>query len=254
MSLHMNEKLIIVVDATGYEQILYVPPIDHGIIEYQIKPHARCLIINTDFNNNGKRVDSSITIACEEYCQVTYIFVTAHAHEHKQSVRLVLGGRKAHAVVRGLCLVSGDQHVQLTTAQEHESPETTSDLLIKGVISDKARLAHEGTIVIAPSAPRSRAYQYNKNLVLGDAATVQVQAKPALEVLNNQVQCAHGSAVGAIDALHIFYLQSRGIDVSCAQGLLVKGFIVDMLKEWPGIDARVIDRIVLEKFIDNQVS
>ena len=51
--------------------------------------------------------------------------------------------------------------------------------------------------------------QTNKNLLLSNEA--RVDTKPQLEILADDVKCAHGAAVGQIDEDELFYLETRGI-------------------------------------------
>ena len=70
------------------------------------------------------------------------------------------------------------------------------------------------------------AKQTNKALLLsGDA---QVNTKPQLEIFADDVKCAHGATVGRLREDELFYLRSRGIDVSAARALLVRAFARDV--------------------------
>ena len=70
-------------------------------------------------------------------------------------------------------------------------------------------LVHAGLIRIEKGAARSDAYQTNRNLVLSDKA--KATSIPMLEIDNNDVRCTHGATVGPVDAMSLFYLESRGI-------------------------------------------
>ena len=56
-----------------------------------------------------------------------------------------------------------------------------------------------------------------------------MNAKPELEVFNDDVECAHGSAIGSLDAEALFYLRARGIGMAEAKRMLVAAFFEDVL-------------------------
>jgi Fe-S cluster assembly protein SufD len=65
-------------------------------------------------------------------------------------------------------------------------------------------------------------------LLLSDKA--RVDTKPQLEIVADNVKCAHGATVSQLQADEIFYLQSRGISAPQAQRLLIYGFAMEILE------------------------
>ena len=51
-----------------------------------------------------------------------------------------------------------------------------------------------------------------------------------LEIYADDVKCSHGSTCSQLDESAIFYLMSRGIDLSSAKKMLIKGFLFDALE------------------------
>jgi len=135
-------------------------------------------------------------------------------------------GEHSSIRVRGAYILSGNQQAGITIHQNHTTPHTQSDVIIKGVLTDNARAEYKGLISIATSAPHTDAVQENKNLLLGE--NCRAQSIPSLEILNNEVRCAHGSAVGQIDEDVLFYIQSRGVPIDQATLLLTQGFIAGL--------------------------
>ena len=69
--------------------------------------------------------------------------------------------------------------------------------------------------------------QTNKNLLLSNEA--RVDTKPQLEILADDVKCAHGAAVGQIEEDELFYLETRGIHPELAKNLLTYGFAEEVI-------------------------
>jgi Fe-S cluster assembly protein SufD len=52
--------------------------------------------------------------------------------------------------------------------------------------------------------------------------------KPELEIYADDVKCAHGATVGELDAMQLFYAESRGMEPASARALLVEGFVMGL--------------------------
>ena len=55
--------------------------------------------------------------------------------------------------------------------------------------------------------------------------------KPELEIYADDVECAHGSTVGALDDDALFYLRQRGLDEAQARALLVEAFVGEIIED-----------------------
>ncbi|HEY3217123.1 MAG TPA: Fe-S cluster assembly protein SufD [Candidatus Eisenbacteria bacterium] len=142
-----------------------------------------------------------------------------------------LSGPGAQAYVHGFMFGDGGQHFDLHTLQKHLEEHTTSDLLIKGALKDRARSVYQGLIQVSVGAQHTDAYQANRNLLLSDRA--RADSIPGLEILANDVRCTHGATIGQVDEEQMFYLAARGLKRNEAQRLIVEGFFVPVLDRIP---------------------
>ena len=62
-----------------------------------------------------------------------------------------------------------------------------------------------------------------KAMLLDRSATAN--AKPELEIFADDVKCAHGCAIGELDAMSLYYLQSRGLPPADAKKILLQAFV-----------------------------
>ncbi|MEO6318909.1 MAG: SufD family Fe-S cluster assembly protein [Acidimicrobiales bacterium] len=140
----------------------------------------------------------------------------------------------------------GDQTLDYRTFQDHVAPDTTSNLLFKGTVSDRSRSVYTGLIRVAKTARGTNAFQTNRNIKL--SAEAWAESVPNLQIENNDVHCSHASAVGPIDEEQRFYLESRGIPTVVAERLIVAGFFADVFDKLPASDLRpVLDAAVAAK-------
>jgi Fe-S cluster assembly protein SufD len=129
--------------------------------------------------------------------------------------------------ILGLFIGKKSDNFELKTNQYHISPNSISNLLIKGVFDDQSKFMYQGLIKIEKTGQKSHAYQKNKNLILSEK--VYVDSRPFLEILADDVFCTHGSTTGKIDEESLFYIKSRGLEQKKAQELYVSGFIQEII-------------------------
>ena len=181
-------------------------------------------------------------------------------HAELQWIQTVLGGRMtkansyfdlagsgSQAFVNGFMFGDDSQHFHLHTLQRHLVDHTTSDLLIKCALKDKARSIYQGLIQVSEGAQRTDAYQANRNLLLSNKA--RADSIPGLEILANDVRCTHGATIGQVDEEQMFYLMARGLARPQAQQLIVEAFFTPVLDRIPLESVRNQLRQVIERKI-----
>lgn len=163
--------------------------------------------------------------------ELHWIQVMLGARMSKTNIWYDLDGRGAQAFVHGFMFGDQRQHFHLHTLQRHLQPDTTSDLLIKGCLKDRARSVYQGLIQVAVDAQRTNAYQANRNLLLSEQA--RADSIPGLEILANDVRCTHGATIGHVDPEQMYYLLSRGLPEVDARRLIVEAFFEPVLDRIP---------------------
>ena len=139
-----------------------------------------------------------------------------------------LDGRGGSATMLGASFGQHDQIVDFRTFQDHAAADTTSELLYKNVVDDRARSITTGLIRVQSEARGTVAQQTNRTIKLG--ADAWAESVPNLEIENNDVKCSHASSVGPIDEDQSFYLASRGVPPAVAERLIVTGFLDEILR------------------------
>jgi Fe-S cluster assembly protein SufD len=145
----------------------------------------------------------------------------------RHDVAVTMDNEGAECWVDGLYLVTGAQHADTHSVIDHRKPNCSSHQLYKGILDGKSRAVFNGKIFVRHDAQKTDAMQTNKNLLLSNEA--RVDTKPQLEILADDVKCAHGAAVGQIDEEELFYLETRGIHRDLARNLLTYGFAEEVI-------------------------
>ncbi|MGH9257628.1 MAG: Fe-S cluster assembly protein SufD, partial [Vicinamibacterales bacterium] len=154
----------------------------------------------------------------------------------RNDVVAVLGGEGGECTLNGLYLADGQRLVDNHTTIDHAMPHCGSREIYKGILADRARGVFNGKIIVRPDAQKTDAKQTNRALLLSEDA--QVNSKPELEIFANDVKCTHGAAVGQLDEDAVFYLRSRGLDLTEARHLLIHAFAGDVLNRMPLVPVR----------------
>jgi Fe-S cluster assembly protein SufD len=158
----------------------------------------------------------------------------------RMELEIALDGAGAEAHLSGVSVLDGKRHSDVTTHVIHRHGDTNSTQLFKHVAGGQARAVYQGKVTVAKGANGSDSIQTAKALLLGE--TAEVDLKPELEIFADDVKCAHGAAVGDLDADSLFYLRARGIPEAEARGLLLHAFLEDAVAEIANIDQRELVR------------
>ncbi|MEO6376908.1 MAG: Fe-S cluster assembly protein SufD [Caulobacteraceae bacterium] len=151
----------------------------------------------------------------------------------RQRYETVVTHPGAGATVRldGVYLVDGTRHADLTTRVVHAGTDGSTVQVTKGVVGGQGRGVFQGAIIVSPGSDRTDARMRHDALLLSDRA--EVDAKPELEIYADDVQCAHGNTVGALDEEALFYARSRGIPLVEARRMLTDAFVGEVVHAIP---------------------
>jgi Fe-S cluster assembly protein SufD len=216
-----------------------------GVTELFVGAGAQVRYINTQ--DLGRQVYDlrTQTALLDRDSRLEWLTVNLGGRVSRSTQHSILRGPGAEAVVTGLYLPDGRQHIAFNTLQDHVAGNCMSDLLYQGALLGKSRSVYEGTIRAWPGAQKTNAYQSNRNLLLSKKA--RADSLPRLEIEANDLRCTHGATVSQVDEAQVFYLMSRGIPRDDAVRLIVEGFFQPSLDRLPksleGLRARLTEAI-----------
>ncbi|MTI15792.1 Fe-S cluster assembly protein SufD [Rhodobacteraceae bacterium RKSG542] len=147
----------------------------------------------------------------------------------RSQVFVACAGENSKIGCRGVSMLSGKQHSDITLLVDHAVQACESREFYKSVVDDNAHSVFQGKIIVAPHAQKTDGQMMVQSLVLTDDA--QVSVKPELEIFADDVQCAHGSTTGDIDEDLLFYLRARGIPEAQARQMLIIAFLSEVIEE-----------------------
>jgi Fe-S cluster assembly protein SufD len=183
---------------------------------------------------------STAEVSLEPGAHFAQTVLTDGARRQRIETRVAHPGGGAQVRLDAAYLLAGKRHADLTTVVDHMGVDGTTSQLAKGVVRDQARAVFQGRIVVEEGADRTDARMGHHALILSDRA--EVDAKPELLIHADDVQCAHGNTVGALDEQALFYMRQRGLPEADARALLIEAFVGEVIERINFEPAREIAR------------
>jgi len=146
-------------------------------------------------------------------------------------VRLARGARFHLGAAQ---LAGGQQTAEIVTEVVHAEPDAVSSQVVRSVLAGHATGTYLGRVVVDRGAVGTDGEQSIRAMLLDRTATAN--ARPELEIYADDVKCAHGCAVGELDAMGLFYLESRGLPPAEAKKLMLQAFIAQAFVDAPEED------------------
>jgi Fe-S cluster assembly protein SufD len=149
----------------------------------------------------------------------------------RHNLEIFQTGEQTETTLNGLTMIKDNQLADTHSALFLNHPYGSSRQLQKCIIDDKAHAVFNGKVFVPKQAQLTDAGQLNRNLLLSSKA--RIDTKPQLEIIADNVKCAHGATVSQLEDEEIFYLQSRGIDETAARHLLINAFAAEIINQLP---------------------
>jgi Fe-S cluster assembly protein SufD len=170
----------------------------------------------------------TLSARLEEQARYSVRSIAVGGGSARTSASIELAGRGASAAWQAIAVGRGEQVHDIALKVEHAAPDTRTEELFRGIADERARVAFSGHIRIGASAPGSQARQSLRGLIEGQA---EIDLRPRLEILTDDVRASHGATTGRLDEDLLFYLLARGLDRLTARALLKWAFLGDVLRE-----------------------
>jgi Fe-S cluster assembly protein SufD len=200
-----------------------------ALIEFTLNKGAR--LHRTVYQIGGAGEAQAVTALIEQDAGAESVLTTLAfgAKVARLETRLVHRETGSKATINAAYLAGAGLQADITTHVRHGAPSCVTRQLTKGAVLDGGRGVFQGKFhVPRTSGQQTDASMQHNALLLEEGA--EVFAKPELEILADDVQCAHGNTSGALDAAQLFYLRQRGIPLTQARAMLTEAFIAQALE------------------------
>lgn len=185
-------------------------------------------LVVQDDPNDMLRV-STACVAQQEGSNFNQFILSFGGALTRLETQLHVEGVACEALMNGAYLLEDNRHTDLTSHMQLTQPDSVIRQSVKGVVFDMARGVFQGKFHVERAAQKTDAEMRHDALLMSDRA--EVRAKPELEIYADDVECAHGNTVGALDESALFYMRQRGIPLARAKSLLIEAFLIGVFDD-----------------------
>ena len=143
----------------------------------------------------------------------------------------ILQGDNSVGEFYSVAVTNNHQQADTGTKMIHLGKNTKSTIISKGISAGLGQNSYRGLVKVSKKAENARNFSQCDSLLIGDRCGAHTF--PYLEINNPSAQIEHEATTSKIGEDQIFYLNQRGIDTENAIGLIVNGYVKEVLAELP---------------------
>lgn len=159
----------------------------------------------------------------------------------------ILQGDHSVGEFYSVAVTNNYQQADTGTKMIHLGKNTRSLIISKGVSAGKSQNSYRGLVKVAKKAENARNFSQCDSLLLGDRCGAHTF--PYIDTHNNTAIVEHEATTSKIGEDQIFYCNQRGISTEDAVGLIVNGYVKDVINQLPmefAVEAQKLLQISLE--------
>jgi len=183
------------------------------------------------FGKNGSNLLNSLNVIQQknsEYNLGTLHFKFNYAR-FEINIKQSEGNAKTN--IKGLQITKKDEQISTYTKIDFNGPNGFLDQINKSLADDKSHAIFEGSIIVPKIAQKTDASQLSRNLLLSNFA--QIDTKPQLEIIADDVKCKHGATISQLNEEELFYMRTRGITLTEASKLQLSSYFQEIISFIP---------------------
>ncbi len=159
----------------------------------------------------------------------------------------ILQGNHSVGEFYSVAVTNNHQQADTGTKMIHLGKNTRSLIVSKGVSAGKSQNSYRGLVKVSKKAENARNFSQCDSLLLGDKCGAHTF--PYLEIANNSAIVEHEATTSKIGEDQIFYCNQRGLSTEDAVGLIVNGYVKEVINQLPmefAVEAQKLLQISLE--------
>jgi Fe-S cluster assembly protein SufB len=159
----------------------------------------------------------------------------------------ILRGDNSRGEFYSIAISNGHQQVDSGTKMIHLGKNTTSRIISKGIAAGVSQNTYRGLVTAHRKATGARNFTACDSLLIGDQCGAHTV--PYVEAKNSSALFEHEATTSKISEDVLFYCVQRGLSQEEAVGLVVNGFVKDVLQQLPmefAVEAQKLISISLE--------
>ncbi len=159
----------------------------------------------------------------------------------------ILIGDNSVGEFNSVAVTNNFQQADTGSKMIHIGKNTKSTIISKGISAGRSSNSYRGLVKILPDAVNSRNFSQCDSLLLGDRCGAHTF--PYIEVSNKSSVVEHEATTSKIGEDQIFYCNQRCLSTEDAVGMIVNGYVKEVLNKLPmefAVEAQKLLQISLE--------
>ena len=162
-------------------------------------------------------------IVCGDNAKVTLTQIELGGSHINASFHATLAGYQSKFESETAYICSKNQYIDMNQTVVHTGKKTQCNMKTDGTVKDNTTKTYRGTIDMRKGCCGSKGNEMETTLLLSPQAVVK--AAPIILCGEEDISAEHGSTIGKLSPEMLFYMNTRGIDQTTAEGLLTKAKI-----------------------------
>jgi len=159
----------------------------------------------------------------------------------------ILAGDDSTGEFYSVAVTNNYQQADTGTKMIHLGKNTRSRIVSKGISAGNSQNSYRGLVKVSPKADNARNFSQCDSLLLGDQCGAHTF--PYIDINNETAVVEHEATTSKINEDQLFYCNQRGISTEDAVGLIVNGYVKEVINKLPmefAVEAQKLLQITLE--------
>ena len=190
--------------------------LNHGVVSY---------------GKNGSNLLNSLNVIQQKNSEYNLGSLHFKFNYARFEINIKQSDGNAKTNIKVMQITKKDERISTYTKINFNGPNGFLDQINKSLADDKSHAIFEGSIIVPKIAQKTDASQLSRNLLLSNLA--QIDTKPQLEIIADDVKCKHGATISQLNEEELFYMRTRGITLSEASKLQLSSYFQEIISFIP---------------------
>jgi len=194
-----------------------------------LEENSKIIFSGISKKNNNIFSLSNYKSYCKKNSKISWFFSEFGNKFSRKQIEVLLQGHGSENETNIIYFNNDNNHFDFTVDPHHLVENTTSNVLVKGVLKENSSSVFRGKIKIDKIAQKTNSYLSDHVMHL--SGNSKSNSIPSLEIDANDVRASHGATIGKPDPEEIFYLMARGLKKEVAENLIIGGFFSPIVEK-----------------------
>jgi Fe-S cluster assembly scaffold protein SufB len=231
-----SERIIHVAAGRKEQAVVVYRQEARAAIRAEVEDGAELDLIKVQLLPTDKNHVDDVQIKAGKEAKVKVTMIEAGGRESVAKLAVDLAGDNAVADVWGIYFGDGTRKIDLNYIIRQRGRHTDANMQIHGALKDQSDKIFRGTLDFQRGTKGSIGRE-NEEVVLLDEG-VRNRSVPLMLSHEDDVDGHHAVSIGKMDQAKLFYLMSRGLDLSEAQRLVIEASFNPVLARIPDASLR----------------